>query len=53
LDARGRQGTSLYLEPFLDAGEIAFVKVNGSHVVEGGKSTGVRPGKALRHGRTA
>jgi N-acyl-D-aspartate/D-glutamate deacylase len=38
-----------YLEPFQDNQGIAFVIVNGRVVLERGKHTGARPGRALRH----
>jgi N-acyl-D-aspartate/D-glutamate deacylase len=40
---------STYLEPFQDNQGIALVIVNGQVVLERGKHTGARPGRALRH----
>ncbi len=42
---------STYLEPFQYAGGIIHVVVNGRLVLEDGRPTGARPGRALRHGR--
>jgi N-acyl-D-aspartate/D-glutamate deacylase len=39
-----------YLEPFRYAEGIAFVIVNGRPVLDRGRSTGARPGRALRRG---
>jgi N-acyl-D-aspartate/D-glutamate deacylase len=39
-----------YSEPFRYSEGVEFVVVNGKVVLEGGKHTGARPGKALRHG---
>jgi N-acyl-D-aspartate/D-glutamate deacylase len=38
-----------YLEPFQDNKGIEMVIVNGQIVLEAGKHTGARPGRALRH----
>jgi N-acyl-D-aspartate/D-glutamate deacylase len=38
-----------YSEPFRYAEGIEYVVVNGQLVVDGGKHTGARPGRALRH----
>jgi N-acyl-D-aspartate/D-glutamate deacylase len=40
---------STYLEPFQDNQGIAYVIVNGRVVLDQGKHTGARPGRALRH----
>jgi N-acyl-D-amino-acid deacylase len=40
---------STYTEPFRYNEGIEYVVVNGQIVLEKGKHTGVRPGKALRH----
>jgi N-acyl-D-aspartate/D-glutamate deacylase len=42
---------STYLEPFQYAEGIEHVVVNGRVVIEKGKHTGARPGRALRKGR--
>ncbi len=42
---------STYLEPFRYSEGIECVLVNGRSVLEHGKSTGERPGRALRHGK--
>ena len=42
---------STYLEPFSYSEGIEYVLVNGRSVLEHGKSTGERPGRALRHGK--
>lgn len=42
---------STYLEPFAYSEGIEHVAVNGKLVLESGKPTGARPGKALRRGR--
>jgi N-acyl-D-aspartate/D-glutamate deacylase len=39
-----------YDKPFQYPDGIAYVIVNGKLVIDGGKHTGARPGKALRHG---
>jgi N-acyl-D-amino-acid deacylase len=41
--------TSTYTDPFHYPEGIAYVVVNGQLVLEKGKHTGARPGKALRH----
>jgi N-acyl-D-aspartate/D-glutamate deacylase len=41
---------STYLEPFQFSEGIDVVVVNGKVVLEGGRITDARPGKALRHG---
>ena len=38
-----------YAEPFQYSEGIEFVVVNGAIVLERGKHTGARPGRALRH----
>jgi N-acyl-D-amino-acid deacylase len=38
-----------YLEPFQDNKGIETVIVNGQVVLDAGKHTGARPGRALRH----
>jgi N-acyl-D-amino-acid deacylase len=43
--------TSTYTDPFHYPEGIMYVVVNGHLVLEKGKHTGARPGKALRHGR--
>jgi N-acyl-D-aspartate/D-glutamate deacylase len=40
-----------YLEPFHYGEGIAYVIVNGSPVLDQGKPTDARPGRALRHRR--
>jgi N-acyl-D-aspartate/D-glutamate deacylase len=40
-----------YLDPFHYGEGIVYVVVNGQVVLDGGKHTGARPGRALRHGR--
>jgi N-acyl-D-aspartate/D-glutamate deacylase len=40
-----------YLDPFQYPQGIAYVLVNGAVVLDGGKPTTARPGRALRHGR--
>jgi N-acyl-D-aspartate/D-glutamate deacylase len=42
---------STFLEPFQYPEGIAAVLVNGKVVLERGKPTGAKPGRALRHGR--
>ncbi len=42
---------STYLEPFAYPEGIAYVLVNGQVALDGGRPTGVRAGRALRHGR--
>jgi N-acyl-D-aspartate/D-glutamate deacylase len=39
-----------YDKPFQYPDGIAYVIVNGKVVIDGGKHTGARPGRALRHG---
>ncbi len=39
-----------YDKPFQYPDGIAYVVVNGKLVIDGGKHTGARPGRALRHG---
>jgi N-acyl-D-aspartate/D-glutamate deacylase len=40
-----------YSEPFRYSTGIEYVVVNGQIVLDRGKHTGARPGRALRHGR--
>ena len=49
--ARAKQGTdrATYAEPFQYNEGIEYVIVNGEIVLDRGKHTGVRPGRALRH----
>lgn len=42
---------STFLEPFAYSEGIVHVLVNGQAAVEGGRPTGARSGRALRHGR--
>ena len=42
---------STYAEPFRYSEGIEYVVVNGRLVLEGGRSTGDRPGRSLRRGR--
>ena len=42
---------STFLEPFAYSEGIVHVLVNGRVALDGGRPTGVRPGRALRHGR--
>ena len=42
---------STYLEPFQYSAGIVHVVVNGRLVLEDGRPTDARPGRALRHGR--
>ena len=42
---------STYLEPFQYNEGIEYVIVNGKLVLDRGRHTGLRPGRALRHGR--
>jgi N-acyl-D-amino-acid deacylase len=42
---------STYLEPFRYSEGVAYVVVNGRLVLDRGKPTGARPGRALRHPR--
>lgn len=44
---------STYQQPFQYSEGIEFVIVNGQVVLDQGKPTGVKPGKALRHSATA
>ncbi len=44
---------STYLEPFQYSQGVEFVIVNGRTVLEHGKVTGARPGRALRRGKSA
>ena len=44
---------STYQQPFQYSEGIEFVVVNGQVVLDQGKPTGVKPGKALRHAATA
>jgi N-acyl-D-amino-acid deacylase len=44
---------STYLEPFQYSEGIEYVIVNGRVVLDRGKHTGARPGKAIRRGRAA
>ncbi len=39
-----------YSEPFQYSEGVVYVVVNGKLVIDGGKHTGERPGRALRHG---
>ncbi len=39
-----------YSEPFQYSAGVVYVVVNGKLVIDGGKHTGERPGRALRHG---
>jgi N-acyl-D-aspartate/D-glutamate deacylase len=41
---------SSYLEPFQYSDGIDYVLVNGQVVLDGGRATDARPGRALRHG---
>jgi len=40
---------STYLEPFQYSEGVEYVIVNGKVVLDRGKHTGARPGKAIRH----
>jgi N-acyl-D-amino-acid deacylase len=51
-DASAVSDHSTYLEPFQYSTGIAHVLVNGKPVVEDGRVTQMRPGRALRHGRS-
>jgi N-acyl-D-amino-acid deacylase len=42
---------STFLEPFAYSEGIVHVLVNGQSALDGGRPTGARPGRALRHGR--
>ena len=42
---------STYLEPFAYPEGIEYVIVNGQFALDGGRPTGARAGRALRHGR--
>jgi len=42
---------STFLEPFAYSEGIVHVLVNGQAALDGGRPTGARPGRALRHGR--
>jgi N-acyl-D-amino-acid deacylase len=45
------QDRATYTDPFQYATGIEYVLVNGVMVLEAGKLTGARPGRALRHRR--
>jgi N-acyl-D-amino-acid deacylase len=44
---------STYLEPFQYSTGIIHVLVNGKFAMENGQPKGIRPGRALRHGRSS
>jgi N-acyl-D-aspartate/D-glutamate deacylase len=50
-DAERVLDSSTYEEPFQYPEGIQRVMVNGVWVLEGGKATGARPGRVLRHGK--
>src|SRR5205085_1103052 len=50
-DAERVLDRATYTEPFQYSEGIEYVIVNGKLVLERGKHTGERPGRALRHGR--
>lgn len=49
-DPRKVSDRSTYLEPFQYSEGIEYVIVGGQVVLDGGKHTGARPGRVLRHG---
>jgi N-acyl-D-aspartate/D-glutamate deacylase len=50
-DADRIRDTATYLEPFAYAEGVSYVVVNGRLVLDAGRSTDERPGRALRRGR--
>ncbi len=50
-DPRAVIDRATYLEPFQYSEGVIHVVVNGRLVLEHGRATGARPGRALRHGR--
>jgi N-acyl-D-amino-acid deacylase len=52
-DPKTVRDRATYLEPFAYGDGIAYVIVNGTVVLDQGRPTGRRPGRALRHGTEA